>query len=295
MKPNIKSESPLVSVCMITYNHAEFIKDAMEGVVNQNCDFNFEFIISDDFSSDDTSNLILDRIKENNGKVPIKFFPQKTNKGIINNFVFALKQCTGKYIAICEGDDYWIDNNKLSKQTDLLEKDNTLVGSFHFVKVEYQGKPYLSNLFMPNVPEIIGTEDLISPSSLIHTSSLFFRRTALVFPDWYTTMLSGDFALTSILSKQGFFKRVNDVMSIYRVHNQGITNSKSYNKDNKILKTSILEKLNVFHEYKYDEKFKRIIFELNNPIVNRNPFSIIRKRIKIGLIIKRLGYWLRKL
>jgi glycosyltransferase involved in cell wall biosynthesis len=279
---------------MITYNHEKFINKAIEGVLSQNCDFNFEFIISDDFSSDDTSILILDRIKDNNGKVPIKFFPQKTNKGIINNFVFALKQCTGKYIAICEGDDYWIDNKKLSKQTDLLEKDNNLVGSFHFVKVEYEGKPYLSNLFMPNVPEIIGTEDLISTSSLIHTSSLFFRRTALVFPDWYTTMLSGDFALTSILSKKGSFKRVNDIMSVYRVHNQGVTNSKVYNKENKILKINILEKLNVFHENKYDEKFKKVITQLNNENLNSSFLKKIRKKIRIGLIIKRLKFWVSR-
>ncbi|GAB3006327.1 glycosyltransferase [Cyclobacterium sediminis] len=285
---------PPVSVCLISYNHAAYIERALDGIFMQIGPFDLEVIISDDCSSDDTREIIERKISQNNS-ITVKYFPQESNLGIIENFVFALNQCTGKYIAICEGDDYWLDNKKLAKQTELLENDNTFVGSFHFVKVEYEGKPYLSNIFQPKVPEVIGTEDLISPSSLIHTSSLFFKRAALIFPDWYSTMLSGDFALTSILSKKGAFKRINEVMSVYRVHEQGVTNSRDYNRKNKILKTSILEKLNQFHEFKYDEKFIKVIIELNSVNSNNSYFNKLRRRVKFGLVIKRFKYWLKNI
>tara|TARA_R110002096_G_scaffold76999_5_gene181655 strand:+ start:5167 stop:6063 length:897 start_codon:yes stop_codon:yes gene_type:complete len=295
MESTGRNNVPLVSVCMITYNHEQFINKAIKGVINQNCSFDFEFIISDDCSSDNTPFLISEAVDKFNKKIPIKYFSQNSNLGIIKNFVFALNQCSGKYIAICEGDDYWVDNGKLSKQADLLENDGTLVGSFHFVKVEYENKPHLSNIFKSSVPEIIGTEDLIAPSSLIHTSSLFFKRDALIFPEWYLTMLSGDFALTSILSKQGKFKRINDVMSVYRVHDQGVTSSINYNKEKKLLKISILEKLNDFHDYKYNDKFQDVIYELRSQNLNQNIFIKIRRKLRIGLIIKRVRFWLTKI
>jgi glycosyltransferase involved in cell wall biosynthesis len=264
--------------------------EAIQGVIDQNCPFPLEFVISDDCSTDGTSKLISECIESFNNQIEVKFYSQDFNLGIIQNFTFALNQCRGKYIAVCEGDDYWIDNMKLSKQVDLLEKDNSLVGSFHLVKVKYEGKPYLSNIFKSDVPNILGTEELIAKSSMMHTSSLLFRRSALILPEWYSTMLSGDFALSSILSKYGSFKKVPDIMSVYRVHDYGVTNSKAYNTNNIRLKIDILERLNEYHDYKYMDKFQELIQSLQGGNSSTNFFLRLRRTLRIGIFIKKIKY-----
>ena len=111
---------PLVSICMITYNHEKFIKEAIHGVLKQKVSFDFEFIISNDASSDDTDSYIQEIINAN-PQIKFKYFNHSKNKGMIENFLFTLKACKSKYIALCEGDDYWTDSYKLQKQVDFLE------------------------------------------------------------------------------------------------------------------------------------------------------------------------------
>ncbi len=109
----------LVSVCMITYNHEKFISKAIEGVLMQKTSFPIKLIIGEDFSTDNTRRICI----EYNEKYPEKIellLPEK-NLGMTPNFINTLKACAGKYIAICEGDDYWTDPLKLQKQVDFLE------------------------------------------------------------------------------------------------------------------------------------------------------------------------------
>jgi glycosyltransferase involved in cell wall biosynthesis len=115
--------TPLVSVHMISYNHELYIADAIEGVLTQQTGFNFELIIADDCSTDNTHSIIQHYIYNHPRGNYIKYFPQMKNLGVMPNFIFALRQCKGKYIALCEGDDYWIDPFKLQKQVDVLDAD----------------------------------------------------------------------------------------------------------------------------------------------------------------------------
>lgn len=112
-------DTTTISVCMITYNHGDYIKSAIEGVLNQKCNFNIELVISDDCSTDLTRDFCI-KYKE---KYPtqIRLLLPESNLGMQGNFHKALSACTGKYIAICEGDDYWTDTLKLQKQIDFLE------------------------------------------------------------------------------------------------------------------------------------------------------------------------------
>lgn len=102
---------PLVSVCMITYNQSLYIKQAIEGVLMQETDFPFEFIISDDCSTDSTRKICQYYKELYPDKITL-LLPEK-NLGISDNFYTTLFSATGKYIAFCEGDDYWIDSHKL--------------------------------------------------------------------------------------------------------------------------------------------------------------------------------------
>ena len=106
---------------MLTYKHEKFIKQAIEGVLMQETDFEFELIIADDCSPDNTNKIVNDIIKNHSKGFKIKYFRHKKNLGVQDNGIFGLNKCKGKYIALCEGDDYWIDPLKLQKQVDFLK------------------------------------------------------------------------------------------------------------------------------------------------------------------------------
>lgn len=119
------NSNPLVSICCITYNHAQYIRQCLDGILMQKVDFEYEIIVHDDASTDGTSAII----KEYFNKYPNLFVPifqtenqySKGVRGMYAKFVFP--RARGKYIALCEGDDYWIDENKLQMQVDFLEKN----------------------------------------------------------------------------------------------------------------------------------------------------------------------------
>ena len=118
-------KTPFVSICCITYNHEPYIKDTLEGFVNQKTNFPFEIIISDDCSKDKTRDII----EEYKAKYPelIRDISPQKNMGSQANFYYVQEQAEGKYIAICEGDDFWTDPLKLQKQVDILEEDDSLI------------------------------------------------------------------------------------------------------------------------------------------------------------------------
>lgn len=113
--------TPIVSVLMITYNHEKFIRDAIEGVLIQKTTFPVELIIGEDHSTDSTRDICMGYL--NKHQDVIKVLNSEKNNGGVFNFIRCLEECNGKYTAICEGDDYWIDSDKLQKQVDFLEND----------------------------------------------------------------------------------------------------------------------------------------------------------------------------
>jgi glycosyltransferase involved in cell wall biosynthesis len=115
-----KDLTPIVSVCMVTYNHSQWIGQAIEGVLMQRTTFPFELVVSDDCSTDTTSEIIRKIASDNPSLVRPRF--NNTNSGLAKNFSETLNYCRGKYIAICEGDDFWTDPAKLQRQVDFLEK-----------------------------------------------------------------------------------------------------------------------------------------------------------------------------
>lgn len=112
---------PEASVVMISYKHAAFIREAIEGVLMQECDFGVELIIADDASPDSTSEVVKELASHPNYD-RVKYTKHATNKGMVDNFVWALNQAKGRYVALCEGDDYWTDPLKLQKQVDLMRR-----------------------------------------------------------------------------------------------------------------------------------------------------------------------------
>ena len=117
---------PKVSVCMITYGHEKFIEQAIDGVLMQKGDFDIELIIANDCSPDNTDAVIRRILKNHPNASWINYFKHELNLGIMPNFYFALEQCNGDFIAVCEGDDYWIDEFKIQKQLEVFKKNNEI-------------------------------------------------------------------------------------------------------------------------------------------------------------------------
>lgn len=259
-----------ISVCMITYNHEKFISKAIEGVLNQIADL--ELLIVDDASTDKTPSIIAQYVKEHPRGDQIRFVRNSENKGMINNFIFALQQCQSELIALCEGDDFWDDTNKLNVQKRLLDENQTLVGVFHDVKIIT--KRGIRDSFLRHVSKRdfengveVGIKAIIEQKWIIPTCSVMFRKSALIFPDIFFRMRHGDFPLFCFLALSGPFMYLSKPMGVYRMNNdQSVVNSI------KPLETitvhtnyiEFLQWLNVFSNFQYESSIReRILAEVN--------------------------------
>lgn len=219
-----EKQTPFLSICCLTFNHANYIRQAFDSFLMQKTNFKFEVIVHDDASTDGTTAII----EEYAHRYPEIFKPiiQPVNlysqgiRAFTARFMFP--KSNGKYIAICDGDDYWTDPNKLQKQIDFLEEHLDYIFCYHKtsavlngeeVEISPKGKTGIKTLkdflFRQNNP----------------TLSMVFRRDAV--KDYLETLKSadfatGDFALTIILAQQGISYFMPDIMAVYRLHDGGV-------------------------------------------------------------------------
>ncbi|MDP3929942.1 MAG: glycosyltransferase [Bacteroidota bacterium] len=212
----------LVSVCMITYGHEEFIVKAIEGMLIQKCSFDIEIIISDDCSPDKTQAIVDDFLNKHPKSGLVNYSRNSFNKGLMGNFISALYKCKGKYIALCEGDDFWIDSLKLQKQVDFMESNSNYSLCFHNADFKFEGTskknepmnqtPYIGN-------KVFKIDDIIQNTNFhFPTATILFRKDFLQLPDWYKFIQQGDKALQLLLSTKGPFYYMDEIMSVYRKH-----------------------------------------------------------------------------
>lgn len=266
---------PLLSICSITYNHEKFIAQAIESWLMQKTDFDIEIVIGEDCSTDNTLKII----KEYQAKHPdlIRVITSDHNVGMQANFVRTLNACQGKYIALCEGDDYWTEPYKLQKQVDFLEKNETFSICFHPVKVinEKEEEVRISNSKTETETEVY---DLIKENYL-YTTSVVFRNNRIEMPNWFLKAPIGDWPLHLLNAKFGKIKKLNQVMAVYRLHSGGVFSTK----DTWILEKEIQHQKrmiglyeNLMYEFKYEEFAK---YEFENKIVAAN------NSLRINLIL----------
>lgn len=205
---------PKVSACLITYNQENFIRECLEGAISQIGDFDYEIIIGDDCSSDNTKQICL----EYSTKYPnlIKYTKRNDNLGMIGNWIATISECTGNYIALCEGDDYWTDPHKLQKQVDFLEAHPDYVLSFHKVKI-LKPNGELAEDFITKVPEDYETQETLARlGNYIHTPSVVFRNVIKEFPPEFSLSPIGDYFLYMLLVEHGKLHYFEDEMAVYR-------------------------------------------------------------------------------
>ena len=169
---------PLVSIVCITYNHENFIRQAIEGFLMQNISFQIEIIIHDDASTDDTQAIIREYELKHPGLFKNIYQTQnqysKNDLHIWGDITFPLAK--GKYIALCEGDDYWTDPNKLQKQVDFLEENPKIIATFHNTEERSIGEISKSTLYNKNMEtsKLFSIQNMLE-FNIVPTSSLVFR------------------------------------------------------------------------------------------------------------------------
>jgi len=264
---------PKVSVCMITYNHAKYIREAIESVLKQKTDFSYELVIGEDCSTDDTKKII-QKYLSNNPKI-IKAIFNKKNIGIVPNSINTLKMCRGKYVAYLEGDDYWTDVNKLKTQIHYLEKHPKCNISSHNCYIineqnyntrhEWLGKNHKRKSY---IEDILGIGSGGATCSLVFRNHLFKR-----LPKWFYTLPSTDWASQVLATSNSYMYYFPKAMGVYRQHSDSATDFK--NNNNKQLRAfltggvSLCNTFNKHFNYKYDSLIKKNLYEYMYPNVFR--------------------------
>lgn len=222
---------------MITYNHEKYILDALNGVYNQKFNFKCELVIYDDCSTDSTIDIIKKYFKENDSIFEsINLNINSTNLGVSKNFYSSLISCNGKYIALCEGDDFWIDSLKIKKQVDFLEKNDSYVISYHPVNI-LDSKEYLEDYFnLKNIPQSSTYNDFLNFGNYVQTCSVVFKNIVKNFPIEKVNYLN-DYILWFWISQFGKVYRIDEIMSIYRFSSGVWSNLSDFKKEIHTLNT----------------------------------------------------------
>src|ERR1044071_3542733 len=180
-----------VSVVMITYNHEQFIAQAIESVLMQETSFDFELVIGEDCSTDRTREIVCDFQRRFPDKVRLLLHDK--NQGASRNFVATYLACTGEYVALLEGDDYWISPGKLQKQVDFLDQHPEYAICFHNAVTFWQDSSREIRIEIPGgQKDTIGITDILK-GLYMPTGSVVLRRGLIgSFPDWYLSLRVGD-------------------------------------------------------------------------------------------------------
>ena len=224
-----------VSVLMITYNHEEFIAQALDSVLMQQVNFDYEIVVGEDCSTDNTRDILIGYQQKHPDKIRL-LLPEK-NLGMHENFFQTFKACKGNYIALLEGDDYWISPQKLQKQIDFLDHHqncsfcftNALIIS-HNNSQTYWMNDYQTNSWIPPKEKqgILTLEDLIKPFNPIITASVTFRHGLIKeFPIWLYNLGMLDWLIHILNAQFGDIGHIDEITAAYRVHSGGIWSQKN--------------------------------------------------------------------
>lgn len=261
-----KKIEPLVSVVTIAYKHENFIRQTIEGVLQQKCSFPIEFIIGDDCSPDNTASVIAEYAE----KYPDIIVPvlRKSNIGALPNLMDLISRTKGKYVAICDGDDYWTDPEKLQKQVDFLETHPEYTVCSHKIRVFYDDNVQPDSVLNPLAavgaegPEkqYLTIHDLIRSNTVPSLSVLYRWSIPRKLPAWMSKFKVGDYPLLLMHADKGLVGVLPDIMGAYRKHaaSSWFEHNKTVAQLNEYLQ--LLSHINETLSFKYAKDFQ-VIFD----------------------------------
>lgn len=218
-----------LSICIVTYNHCEYIKDCLDGILLQKFDFEYEILIFDDCSTDDTVLICHDYQK----KFPnlFKIYSNINNVGMAHNFYNAISSCNGDLIAICEGDDFWTHDNKLITQYNYMRDNFDCNLTFHDVEIIGSNKS-ADFYFNYDSKDMLNFEDILV-SHQIPTCSMMIRKSAFLnkITNIFFSFPVCDIPLHLLLVQDGYAFHFREKFAVYRINDSSITNNRNKSLD----------------------------------------------------------------
>ena len=294
-------DAPVVSILCTTYNHENYTEEAIDSFLMQETNFPFEIIIHDDASTDNTVN----KIKAYAEKYPriIKTILQEENQYSKGKkvFLFLFEKAKGKYHALCEGDDYWIDSKKLQIQIDLMEQNPQCALSCHPAEERFKndkhGKAYAKHA---NGNKIFSTSEVILfGGNFCPTASIIYRQELVSnLPSFFNNVPTGDYFIQILGSFNGGALYIDKFMSVYR---KGVPSSWSTSMENIEKKEkwshdllASLNDLDIYFDKKYHNEIQQVISEhyyhLSLYYFNCGMYKKFKKSIESSINIHKPNY-----
>ena len=213
-------ESILVSTALISYNQEQFVRQTLNGIASQKTEGKHEIVCGDDASKDNTLGIIAEYAQDSR----IRILSTDSNLGMHGNWARTIEACSGKYIAICEGDDVWIDPEKLQKQINLLEQNPKASACFSNANVIDNDGNVGEYLYVNNLNNLLEAKHFFELNfNPIPTCTVVFRKSAFTgFPKEYYSSPFADWILHTLLIQTGPYIYLTEITSSYRQHAGGV-------------------------------------------------------------------------
>ncbi len=259
----VLTDQPKVSICVISYNHENYVEKCLDSIFEQKVSFSYEIILGEDSSKDQTAAII----KSYADKYPhlLKAFIREKNVGAKANFLHCFLQCKGEYIVFIEADDYWTDPLKLQKQVDFLDQHPEASACFHNAQMIFEDGSNRPSILInpPNQKPWIETADFLVEKEtwFMATAAVMMRRKFVhPLPEWFLHSKSGDIPMYVILAEKGPIGYLPEVMSIYRKNEGGISMTDHVHSEAFIQNRIFMyAQINAHTNYKYQHLIKPIL------------------------------------
>lgn len=278
-----------LSVAMITYNHETYIGQAIESVLAQKVNFEFEIVIGEDRSTDGTRAVVEEFYRRYPDR--IRLLLRDHNVGGNRNFAQTVEACQGEYVALLEGDDYWTATDKLQKQVDFLDEnpDYTICSgrARSLYEVGAQNLDTKWEVFPSCPPGTYSVRDILRDPFVITCTAMLRRKLIGQFPEWFFGIKLGDWPLFAMLASHGKIELMDATMAAYRVHAGGVWSS--MNQDGRAEQSlRMLKALDKELEHKYANVIREVIASMHLGLI-----ASARKRGKQMEIVKRFVDYVR--
>lgn len=291
---------PLVSISCITYNHASYIKECIDGFLMQKTNFNFEVLIHDDHSTDGTEEIIKEYAKQYPDIIKPLF--EKENQYSlgkpIGSAVWNLPRARGEYIAICEGDDYWTDPYKLQKQVDFLESHPDYGMCYTKVKrFVPKNNKFIDEWGGPNeTMDKLLIENTIPTLTAVFHKAIYYNYLTEIHPSkrgW----LMGDYPIWLYFAQNSKIKFINETTGVYRICTESASHSNDlekiirFNNSYHDIRTWYNSRQNTIPQEKLDQNQAVLLFNSSVFRSSKEYAKLYYKRIENKTLKIRIKYW----
>jgi glycosyltransferase involved in cell wall biosynthesis len=260
VSPTVLGNTKCVSVLVMTYNHERYISQALDSVLMQHTSFDWEVLVSEDCSTDRTRQIVKEYAARHPGLIRLIL----SEENLHSNEVVArgIRAAKGQYLALLDGDDYWLTCEKLQTQVDFMDRHPESTVCFHQALVHDESAQWPDSYWTPPNQKAISTLQDICMDNFIATSSTMFRRRAIEGPpEWYLAFFPiTDWPLHILCAEQGAIAYLPKAMSVYRYHEAGAYSgwSQSRKEDEAYL---LYQRLDEVFGHRYRRFFRAGIFE----------------------------------